>query len=187
MKIAGFDVSYSKNNDNKAVACLSIFDFTTRQLVTTDYLEYTTSQEYIPGQFVKKEGEPARTLITRNNIDLVVFDGNGKLHPQLRGIACIIGEELNIPTIGIAKNLLVGQYDLLTKEKFSISPIKYANQIIGYAFRSVDNVKPIFVSSGYSTTDQQALDITKHFCTQFRIPEIIRQPDILGRKRLRGE
>ena len=37
--------------------------------------------------------------------DTLFVDGNGILHPQQCGLACHIGFQTNIPTIGVAKNL----------------------------------------------------------------------------------
>jgi deoxyinosine 3'endonuclease (endonuclease V) len=37
--------------------------------------------------------------------DVIFVDGNGILHPQQCGLACHIGLRMNIPTIGVAKNL----------------------------------------------------------------------------------
>ena len=36
---------------------------------------------------------------------ILMVDGNGLLHPRQCGIACHIGVETNIPTLGVAKNL----------------------------------------------------------------------------------
>ena len=37
--------------------------------------------------------------------DILMVDGNGLLHPRQCGIACHIGVETSIPTLGVAKNL----------------------------------------------------------------------------------
>jgi deoxyinosine 3'endonuclease (endonuclease V) len=37
-------------------------------------------------------------------LDLLMVDGNGLLHPRRFGLACHVGVEADLPTIGVAKN-----------------------------------------------------------------------------------
>ena len=40
--------------------------------------------------------------------DVVMVDGNGRLHPRRAGLACALGVDTGIPHLGIGKNFLRG-------------------------------------------------------------------------------
>ena len=80
----------------------------------------TIKEEYIPGFLAFREVEFLADLINElkhTNLKLVpqvIFvDGNGILHPRGFGLASHLGVLVDIPTIGIGKNLLF--VDGLTK------------------------------------------------------------------------
>ncbi len=37
---------------------------------------------------------------------VIIVDGHGRLHPDRYGSACLLGQQLSIPTIGVGKNIL---------------------------------------------------------------------------------
>ncbi|VEL25461.1 unnamed protein product [Protopolystoma xenopodis] len=39
--------------------------------------------------------------------DIYMLDGNGSLHPRDMGVACHLGVLIDLPTLGVAKNLLI--------------------------------------------------------------------------------
>lgn len=60
----------------------------------------------------------SKVLIENLNLrpDVILVDGNGLLHPQRCGLACHIGLQTQIPTIGIAKNLHLLEGIEITKD-----------------------------------------------------------------------
>ncbi|HXG07793.1 MAG TPA: endonuclease V, partial [Nitrososphaera sp.] len=65
---------------------------------------------YVPGLLMLREAEPIiHTLaMLRESYDLLLVDGQGRLHPRKCGIACYLGVTLDKPTIGIGKSRLCG-------------------------------------------------------------------------------
>lgn len=185
MIVAGYDVSYSKY-ETKAVACLSVFD-ADHQVIEEYMTDYCPSEEYVPGQLWKREVEGLETLLPMVNstIDCLVIDGCGTIHPDRFGAACEYSQRFGIPTIGCAKSLFVGEFGELASEKGSKTAITLDGDLVGFAFRSATDVKPIFISSGCDMSQEAAVGVIEQFCYAYRIPEVTRRPDMASRKRLR--
>ncbi|MEO0245195.1 MAG: endonuclease V [candidate division WOR-3 bacterium] len=105
--------------------------------------------------------------------DLIFVDGNGILHPRKFGIASHLGLFLKKPTIGCAKNLLIGEYEKFELKKGNFSPVIFNSEVIGYAVCTKDNLKPVFVSPGNLIDFEDSIKYTLIF-SKYRIPEPIR-------------
>lgn len=71
------------------------------------------TKPYIPGflafreaEFLIEKIEKLRNSEPRLFPQVVLVDGNGLLHPREMGLACQMGVILDMPFIGVAKNLL---------------------------------------------------------------------------------
>ncbi len=106
--------------------------------------------------------------------DVIIADGVGIAHPRRMGIATHLGLMLNIPTIGCAKSLLTGTFKEPENEPGAFSYLydKYVtSEVIGAAFRTKRNVKPVFVSPGHLITLEESLEIIRNCVRTHRIPE----------------
>lgn len=102
--------------------------------------------------------------------ELIFVDGHGIAHPRGLGIASHLGVKLGKPTIGIAKKVLVGQYEMPGAEVGASTDLKYKDQLVGYALRTKPKVKPVFVSPGHLINLEQALMYTKTTIGNYRLP-----------------
>lgn len=135
---------------------------------------------YIPGFLAFREIPNLLKTFSKieNQPDLIMVDGNGIIHPRGLGIASHLGVELGIPTIGVAKKLLYGNFTPpgLTKGHYT-DIITKTGEVIGYAYRSKDNVNPVFVSPGHLVTLQSSLEIFKMTLKKHKLPEPTRIAD----------
>ena len=109
--------------------------------------------------------------------DLIFVDGHGRAHPRRFGIASHLGVWLGIPTIGIGKSKLCGDYQQPELEKGQSQPLWDRGERIGMVLRSRRGIKPIFVSIGSGLSLESCLHWTEATLTRYRLPEPIRAAD----------
>jgi deoxyribonuclease V len=128
---------------------------------------------YVPGYLSYREGPVIHGLFRRlqNRPDLVLFDGQGIAHPRGLGLASHLGVLLDIPSIGCAKSRLVGEYVEPGPDRGRHSPLLYKGLQVGWALRSRDGVRPVFVSPGHRVGLESARRITLACCRRYRLPE----------------
>ncbi|XVF10524.1 hypothetical protein REPUB_Repub07fG0190400 [Reevesia pubescens] len=202
--VGGVDISFSKEEPSLACGSLVVLDLQhDLRLVYQDYTCLTLDIPYVPGFLAFREAPILVHLLEKmkNNASpfypqVVMVDGNGLLHPRGFGLASHLGVLVNIPTIGIGKNLhhvdgltQSGVRKLLEAEENRAKDIitlrGSSGFIWGAAMRSTQgSVKPIFVSIGHRVSLDIAIKIVKMTC-KFRVPEPIRQADLRSREHLR--
>ncbi|KAL2318302.1 hypothetical protein Fmac_032178 [Flemingia macrophylla] len=201
--VGGVDISFSKDDPSKACGTLVVLDFHTLQLVYQDFSLVTLQVPYVPGFLAFREAPVLLQLLEKMKRSdnpfypqLLMVDGNGILHPRGFGLACHIGVEANLPTIGIGKNLhhvdglthsrvrkLLGAEE--TSSKDFIDLMGCSGRIWGVAMRSTQgSIKPIFISIGHRISLPTAIMIVQMTC-KYRVPEPIRQADIRSRDYIR--
>ncbi len=111
--------------------------------------------------------------------DLLILDGQGITHPRRMGIASHFGLLANYPTIGCAKNMLHGEYSILEDEKFSSCPIYKNEEKLGFALRTKNSVKPVFISPGHHVSVDDSLEIMMNTIQKYRIPEPTRHAHLM--------
>jgi deoxyribonuclease V len=124
--------------------------------------------------FAAPRGEPYRLP------DVLIVDGHGLAHPRRFGIACHIGVLLDIPTIGCAKSVLVGEVGELGEEAGCVADLVFGEEIIGAAVRTRKGVKPVYVSVGHKIDLESAISLVLACCQGRRLPEPTRQAHILA-------
>ncbi|CAB4056356.1 ENDOV [Lepeophtheirus salmonis] len=198
--IGGVDISFIKGNDRTAAAGYVIY---------TNVKMIELNAPYLAGFLAFREAEPLIDLI-RHQItvsapqirpDVIFADGNGILHPQRCGLACHIGLALDIPTVGVAKNLYMLPEDGIANDEshkkkiasmskrgdsFLITSNAMNGEILGMALRTQSEAsKPIYVSIGHKIDLDTAKDLVLS-ASNYRVPEPTRQADILSREFLRN-
>jgi deoxyribonuclease V len=105
------------------------------------------SLPYVSGLFYLREGpfvvEAVRRLKVRPQ--LVCFDAHGTAHPRSAGLATVCGMVLGIPSVGIAKSLLVGR---VASGEGALAKITYDGKTVGFAVKT--NGVTRYWSAGYS-------------------------------------
>ena len=104
--------------------------------------------------------------------ELVLVDGHGVAHPKGLGIACLLGLALDVPTIGVAKSVLVGTVEgVLGPEAGARAPLVWQGRRIGMALRSRRGANPLYVSVGHRVSPETALDWVERCLRGRRLPE----------------
>ncbi|MGI9035507.1 MAG: deoxyribonuclease V [Pyrinomonadaceae bacterium] len=176
--VAGIDLGYdAKNNASRAV-CV-ILTFPELELVESSEAILPVQFPYIPGLLSFRETPIAVRALEKLETapDLILCDGHGIAHPRGFGVACHIGLIADVPTIGVAKSLLVGKFENLGETRGSISPLIYRNEQVGVALRTKGKVQPVFVSIGYKISLKTAIEYVLKCAPKYRLPETTRLAD----------
>ncbi len=179
--VAGVDMGFEADGtiSRAAVAVLSFPDL---QLQQTSIARRPTSFPYIPGFLSFREIPAVLEALEKIKLtpDLILCDGQGIAHPRKFGIACHLGILVDIPTIGVAKSLLVGKHQDLAETRGSWQPVMYKGEIVGAALRTRSGVKPVYVSSGHRISLTTAINCVLRCTTKYRLPETTRIADKLA-------
>jgi len=129
---------------------------------------------YVPGLLGFREVPPLadafRALPRRP--DLVLVDGHGLAHPRGLGVACLLGVTLDVPTIGVAKSILVGTVEgELPDVAGAQAPLVWQGRIIGMALRTRRGANPVYVSPGHRVCLATALAWVVALGRGRRLPE----------------
>ena len=178
--IAGADLAILK--DQKKLICgIVTFSYPELEEVERVWCVAEENFPYVPGLLAFREGPAILKTYKKikNKPDLLILDGQGIAHPRSFGIACYIGVLLDIPTFGIGKKKLYGQFKDPEFSRGSIEKLKEkkSNEIIGAVVRTKDRVKPVFVSIGNKIELNTAIQVTLNCNGGYRIPEPTRLAD----------
>lgn len=174
--IAGADVSFSSEGE-LGFAAVTVFKYPEMEMVeqtdSSGYLNFP----YIPGYLTFREAPILLQAFEKvvNIPDLILFDGQGIAHPRKMGLAAHLGLALDLPAVGCAKSVLVGEFKEPSVVKGSWSLLTYEKLPIGAVVRTREAVKPVFVSPGFKITFNEAIFWVLKTCITYRIPEPIRR------------
>lgn len=173
--VAGIDVGFEDQGatTRAAVAVLSYPDL---KFCDHAIARRPTTFPYIPG-FLSFREVPA-VLDALENLktlpDLLLCDGQGIAHPRRFGIACHLGILTNLPSIGVAKSLLVGKFGEVPDERGASVPLMHKGETIGAVLRTRPGTKPLYISSGHRIGLDSAIAYVMGCTTKYRLPETTR-------------
>lgn len=175
-RVAGVDVGF-ENNGEITRAVLAVLDFPSLKLLEVSVARQPTRFPYVPGLLSFRE-IPAilGTLASiKQRPDLILCDGQGIAHPRRFGIASHLGVLTDIPTIGVGKTRLVGEYDEPGNNKGDWSPLIHQGETIGAVLRTRAGVKPVYVSTGHCVSLETSIEFVLRCVTRYKLPETTRQ------------
>jgi deoxyribonuclease V len=174
--IAGCDSSYIGENILSVFVLLS---YPALEIMEIQYHYDAVTLPYIPGFLAFRE--VPNLLLAYDKLavkpDLIMADGHGIAHPRRLGIASHLGVLLNKPTMGVAKKILVGKYELPRPEKGQLTPIFYRQEHIANTVQTKDKIKPVFVSPGHLFDLETATTIALATTRKHKLPEPTRLAD----------
>ena len=182
--IAGVDVGFE---DQGAItrAAVVLLDAGSLAQVEQVVARRPTAMPYIPGLLSFRELPAVLDALARlSRVPQLIFvDGLGIAHPRGLGIAAHLGVITGLPTIGVAKSILVGTHAPLGERRGDRVDLRYRGQTIGTVLRSKDGVRPLIVSPGHRVSLAGAPEYVLACCTRYRLPEPTRLADRLASRR----
>lgn len=155
--ICGVDVSYNE----KVVAAAVLWSCSDKKAIEVAKRTGKPFFPYVSGYLFMREAPFVISVVKdlKEEIDLVLVDGHGIAHPRMAGLAVFVGIALDIPTLGIAKSLLVGK---IGPFEGIMAPILLNDSMVGIAFRNPETGKTYFASPGHKLTVEDSIRIVKH-------------------------
>ena len=179
--VIGLDVSYSKD-----FGCAAAVAYNLKSKTVVNYAVYCDKVQipYIPGLLAFREAplmiKALYTLSKKTRVEVVFVNGHGLAHPRLFGIASHIGVVFNIPSVGVARNLLYGK----VVQHNGKEAIIVDGRIVGYVLRK--NNHKLYVSIGHRVTAENAAELVLRTWLEGKtLPEPIRLADEISRKEVR--
>ncbi|MBI5814424.1 MAG: deoxyribonuclease V [Nitrospinae bacterium] len=170
--VAGVDVGIKEGMATAAVVVISY--------PALEVIEYAISVRpvefpYVPGLLAFREIPAIIDAFEKlkHTPDMLMVDGQGYAHPRRFGLACHLGVELDLPSIGCGKTRLIGDYREPARAKGSTEPLMDKREVVGRIVRTKDGVKPLFVSIGHRIDLDTAVKLVIGCVKRRRLPEPI--------------
>jgi deoxyribonuclease V len=188
--VAGVDQAFLDDRAVSAIVVMRGGETVERAHAVTDL-----SVPYVPGLLSFREGGPILAAFDALDCtpDLVVFDGNGRLHFRQAGLATHLGVVLDVPSVGVAKRLLCGTPadSLDGRPEGWRTPIVVESgddvdapdgTVVGYAYQSRQydsspKINPLFVSPGHRVSAETAVELVSRLGDGYKLPEPTRRAD----------
>ena len=170
-RVAGVDVSFEK--DSSAVAAAVVIDLDDLTVIEAKTMEVEILFPYISGFLGFRESDAVISVLRKlsSDFDVLMVNGHGIMHPRGFGLASHVGLLMDVPTIGVAKRLIKGNYKYTDDN--SLKTIEFMNKSVG----ACDKQKCI--SIGHKISLKTAVNIVIK-TSIFKMPEPVRQAHILA-------
>ena len=185
--LAGVDVGFEEGGAITRAAAVLI-NAQTLQLLAEVIARRPTRMPYIPGLLSFRELPAVCQALEKlpQPPDMIFVDGLGVAHPRGLGIAANLGVITGLPTIGVAKSILVGHHAELGPLRGDRTDLVHRGKRIGTVLRSKDRIKPLIVSPGHRVSQASAPDLVLACCTRYKLPEPTPLADRLASRRDRS-
>ena len=174
-RVAGTDVSVDRSAPMLHAAVV-VLDARTLAPLEAATASAEAVFPYVPGFLSFRELPALLAAFARLSgpPDLIVCDGHGRAHPRRFGLASHLGVLLDIPTLGCAKSVLVGENAAPGARRGAFAPLRDGDETIGSALRTQPGVSPVFVSVGHRVSLASARRWVLRLAPRFRLTEPVR-------------
>ena len=182
--VAGVDVGFEDGNTITRAAVVA-FGFPSLVVLEEVIARRPTSFPYVPGYLSFRELPAVLDALKQLTVtpDLLLCDGQGIAHPRRFGIAAHLGVLTDLPSIGVAKSILVGTHDDVLEERGAWRLLRHREECVGAAVRTRIKTRLIYVSVGHRISLEAAIDYVMRCTTKYRLPETTRYADKLASSR----
>lgn len=173
--IGGMDVSNTPFDPEEMIfGAIVVCSYPSLSLVETATQAAKQAFPYIPGLLGFREVPTLIQAFKQLSLlpDLLMVDGHGVSHPRGLGIASHLGVLLDIPTIGVAKSILIGQPAApLSEEVGSRVPLLWKGKEIAMMLRTKKKCSPLIISAGHKISLDTATELVMSCLKNYRLPE----------------
>lgn len=182
--IAGADVGFEQHGEITRAA-IAILRYPSLALVEYQVARVATSLPYISGLLSFREYPAllAAWAQLQQRPDLILVDGQGIAHPRRLGVASHFGLLVDVPTIGVAKSRLCGDFLPLHQDVGAVQPLFDNDEQLGWVWRSKIRCNPLFISPGHRVSVGSALAWVQRCMAGYRLPEPTRWADAIASNR----
>ncbi|MCW4010762.1 MAG: endonuclease V [Candidatus Bathyarchaeota archaeon] len=166
--VAGVDAAYAGDLGFGAVAVL---DYESMQILETQTATLRVKFPYVATLLSFRELPLLVACIRKLKLqpDVFLVDGHGVAHSYRLGLASHLGVVLGKPTVGVAKNRLIGEPKQVGKDHFLVQN----GEALAAVVQTQRGAKPVYVSVGNMVSLKSAVNIVKHCIRDARVPEPI--------------
>lgn len=185
-EVAGADVAYK---DSKAYAAIVVVELPNFKVMDEVIYAGRAPIPYIPGLLAFREGPLIlRGLrLVRNRFQVLLINGHGIAHPLKCGLATYVGVLTGKPTVGVARELLVGRVSRLPEKPLEYAPIWFGGDVVGYCLKPTRRGKPIYISPGNLISPEGALEVVMASLGRYKIPEPLRLAHLAANQARRSD
>lgn len=185
--VAGLDVAYHPDGERLAAAIV-VLDAADHRVVDAAVVQGRPAFPYVPGLFAFREIPALLAALERLTVrpEVLICDGHGLAHPRRFGLACHLGVLTGLPSFGVGKTRLLGDWAPPGDRRGDRSDLVDAGETVGAVLRTRPGVKPVFVSVGHRMDLDTACALTLALTPKFRLPETTRAADRACRDALLG-
>jgi deoxyribonuclease V len=175
-RVAGVDASY-EHRSGRVCAAVAVLALPELAHVEHVVVRRKARFPYLPGYLSFREAPAVLAALEKLRCapDLLLCDGQGYAHPRRFGLACHLGLLADLPSIGVAKSLLVGTHGDVPEQKGGWAPLVQQGEVIGAVLRTRAGVRPLYVSIGHRISLETAIARVIACTPRYRLPEPIRQ------------
>ncbi len=187
--VGGADQAFLRLHDNEQIiSAVVVLEYPSMRLLHHSSAIMPVDFPYIPGLLSFREAPAIIAAFRRleTKPDVLMIDGCGINHPRFAGLATHVGVTLDIPTIGVAKNLLCGTGTIPARQGES-SPIRYHDREVACYYKSKNGCRPLIVAPGHRVSLGTALAIVKSCIRRHKLPEPTRLAHLCANKLKRDE
>ncbi len=136
-RVAGADVAYGRSG-RVLCAAVVVMDARTLEVVAQRTVAQPVTFPYVPGFLTLREAPAVEEAFAALHPppDLLLVDAHGVAHPRGFGLACHLGVVLDLPTIGVAKTVLVGAALPPGPRRGDRAPLLHHGEVVGAALRT---------------------------------------------------
>jgi len=172
--IAGADQFYA---GKKVICAIVVCDYKSLKVIEEKYAIIEEKIPYKSSFLFYRDGPAVIEAFNKleNKPDVLIVKGNGILHPRRIGMASQVGILLDTVTIGVTKNLMLGEVKDGT--------IYVEKEARGYELITREYAKPVYVSPGHKVSLKTGFEIIKNCLREpHKLPEPLHLAHKYGKK-----